>query len=285
MDLSKLTDIRSGFGDFKKGYKVKDKKEFGIVRDTLTKLGLSVTNFDNNLLTLLIDEGDNSFFPAYDKKRNQIKNAHPGFELVHELFHLSSRSDKDMGCVINGNIGVSLNEGITDYLTYLSSDGKYEIRYVLEALVAKELVNIYGNDLLNKFVLGKPKDFYKTFDSFFDDFVDVLTVLDDYTMEFVKTSNIINNIANKRVSDFEYNPDDLSYCFNDAIFMFFDFLESIDKKYCEDFYKELETTFNEDNEIVKSIKSIVKESCYKSVDEIFNRVKESYNLGGNYELK
>ena len=103
---------------------------------------------------------------------NGIENKYE--EINHELFHVSSCTGKYWGVIVDvtigekiRTIGENLNEGITEYLAYLSANSKNigESAYQLEVFVIELLISIYGEKILNPYFQNNPLKFYYQFKS------------------------------------------------------------------------------------------------------------------------
>lgn len=93
-------------------------------------------------------------------------------EINHELFHVASCTPKYWGIIVDisydnkiRTIGDNLNEGITEYLAFISSDSKdiSNSAYQLEVFVIETLINIYGTDILKPYFQNNPPKFYSQF--------------------------------------------------------------------------------------------------------------------------
>ena len=190
---------------YKRGYKLEEKIEFIIVRNTLLKLVLPTSNFDNNLETLqIINKSDGI---GYNAKNNNISGITNGNELIHELFHMSSNINNetsDHGSLISNSIGYSLNEGLTEYLTSKAIN-KYEVKYPIEKYISEILINIYGIELLNKHIEGNPNELYNYFNNDKNTIIEIINNLDKFTKSIIESRdfmylgkfNDIPNLYNK----------------------------------------------------------------------------------------
>lgn len=171
---------------YKKGYNLEDKKEFGIVYDTLDRIGMDKSNFLAQLqsLTIIKENDPNSEISGYNPKTNTI-NYTKEEDLIHELFHMASLKEgkSDSGIIVieddlRSNFG--LNEGITDYFTELA---KFDApcSYPFEKLVAESLSLLFGVNVFKGYFNNSYDEFINSFPEEIQiDIIDLLMNLDEY---------------------------------------------------------------------------------------------------------
>ncbi len=280
MDLSKITDIRSFYKKDNTDSTMNIKKEIDLVRQTLLKHNLSTTNFDNNISSFRIENDSlSNASGSYDYKRNQVVNASSGYDLVHEIFHMASNDrskNNEGGSIIkihNTSVGFSLNEGITDYFTYLSSDNKYEIKYPIEVFVLNLLRRVYGDKIFEFHFLNEGEKVFELFGDKKDEIIDYLTILDKFTLSSVKLSDSIANIGSGRVSVNNINE----MCDNlmESVEGIIRCLSNEDKNIEKEYFEEFKSLFNSSNESIRSLKEIIKLSNdYKDIDTLLSYMDE-----------
>lgn len=171
---------------YKKGYKLEDREEFGIVYNTLERLGMDKSNFIMQLQSLVIIKENNpsSDISGYNPKTNTINYAKEE-DLIHELFHMASlkNGSLDSGIVVveddfRSNFG--LNEGITDYYTEVAKVDA-PCSYPFEKLVAEALSFLFGKDIFKGYFNNSYDEFINSFpEEIRVDIIDLLSNLDEY---------------------------------------------------------------------------------------------------------
>lgn len=274
MDLSKITNIRGSYGNYKSGYKLNDKKEFSKVRSLLSIFNLPTNNFDRNLESLIILE-DKTTGSSYDIKRNQINNSGNENDFIHELFHMASfnKESGTFGSVnMSNHFGESLNEGITDLFTYLV-DEKYEVKYPIEVYVASVLNDFYGNSFIDSHFKGDIKGVYDSFKGDKDSIIEVVSNMDEYTKNNIVLMDTLYNI-DSGVNKNSYNPDLLCDSLVDAISALLRVISEYDKDDALKYFNLFRMEFNSGSDAIKSLKSIISTSSYNSYEELINYIKE-----------
>ena len=276
IDLDYITNIRSHLVNQKKGYSLNDKKEFSIVRSTLIRNGLPTVCFDKNLGTLVIDEGkDKSKSIGYDNTRNMITGISYGFDLVHELFHMASKGENSFGFILptrNGKkIGYSINEGITDYLTFISSNNKYEKKYPVESFVAYYLIQRYGRKILDYHLSARTSDIYKLFGEDRDEVISMIQSLDRFSIHRTEIIDSMNKGENNKLTTM------LTIMYNDLVSSISSLLKIVsksseeDKNNCLEDFKKIFTSKSISNEFF----DLISISSYKNYDSLFNEIEKN----------
>ena len=171
---------------YKKGYKLEDKEEFGLVYNAIGRLGMDKTNFIVQLqsLTMLKENNPESEISGYNPKTNTINYAKED-DIIHELFHMASlkNGNPDSGIVLveddfRSNFG--MNEGITDYFTELAKNDA-PCCYPFEKLVAQSLCFLFGKDIFKGYFNNSYNEFINAFpEDIRIDIIDILSNLDEY---------------------------------------------------------------------------------------------------------
>lgn len=279
IDLDLIKNPRGYYAKQKKGYSLNEKKEFSIVRETLIRYGLPVKLFDKNLESLVIDEGkEQKKSIGYNDTKNMIFGVTSGFDLVHELFHMASKGEDSFGSImkIKGkNIGQSINEGITDYLTYLSSDNKYEIMYPIEVFVAQYLIQYYGREFLDYHFSSDTNNIYKLFGEDREEIISMLQSLDKFTMHKTEV------IDNMNMDNIENLNNMVEVMFNDLILSISKLLNIISKSSID----EMNKCFENFKRIFKrkskanGFFNIISISSYRNFDTLFDEISKNLEEG------
>ena len=256
----------------KTGYDLKDKSEFSTVRKILVDFGLSTVNFDNNLKTLIIDESSKSI--GYNPKSNTIYGIKKGVELIHELFHMSSNKnngDSSHGAYSSKGYGKSLNEGFVDYLTFITNNANYRSVYSVEESYADFLKELYGDELLQKFIEGDVNNFYNSFGNDRSEVVLLTKLLDVFTNRMIQSRDIMfdTNFEGSKV-------DAISECYDkafDALLVFVIKLVNYYKK--KDSARVLEYLNDIEDIIYYNYKSDVEASKYRSFDNYIKLIENN----------
>lgn len=200
---SLINSLKSQY--YKKGYKLEDKEEFGIVYNTINNLGMDKSNFLIQLQSLIILKENNpeSEISGYNPKSNTINYAKEE-DLIHELFHVASlkSGNPDSGIVVveddfRSNYG--LNEGITDYFTELAKHDA-PCCYPFEKLVAESLCFLFNKDIFKSYFNNSYDEFINSFpEEIRIDIIDLISNLDEYND---LTQSIYSN---------DFFPDDLMF--------------------------------------------------------------------------
>ena len=141
---------------------------------------------------------------------NGFNNTKP--EINHELFHVASDNNTDIGVVIilkDKNrlirIGTHLNEGITDKLAIDSLNQKEVTSdHDLEVFVIENLLNIYGNKILIPYFEGKPRKFYTQFKKNSDSIIEL-----ELLLEIIKQKIKMRDTFSKYILLKEYDKESL----------------------------------------------------------------------------
>ena len=262
-------------GAVKNGYKLEDKEEFKIVRDTLVKLGLSTKNFDYNLSKLIINNANNN--NTYSAYNNEINWPTLEEDRIHELFHMASNNFEEASNNISGleqedktgKFGMSINKGVTDYLTK-EAKKDYRFKYPVEAKYVSFLTDMYGNKVLEPYALCEPNMFYASFGPnqlLVRDFVRELDSFNDLSYRFYRTFEA-NNIKSMRLAS------EVTDSFIKSFLNFYDLVamnEGDIKKYMAD----MKTTLNtHDNIICDFIRIAFSYSGFGDPERVFNSIVE-----------
>ena len=248
-----------------------NRKEFSIVRGTLTKYGLPTKCFDNNADTLIMDETDDK---GYYYKTNTLKLPKKSEDLVCELFRMASNNfdNKETltGCEIqNGNLiyAKSLDEGIIDYFTSLCFKN-YKFIYPVESFFAYYLSKIYGFSIYREYFNGNAIEFFASFNNdepFIRSFVDDLDKYHQYS------NNKLRN---------ETNAVSASEALINCMVNFVKLLElkGLDE---DEFLDEFINILNNDkNENVNLVNYYLKNGVTKGKEYLFSTVKRNVNKEG-----
>lgn len=274
MDLfSKITGLRKSHAESPGGYKLEDRKEFALVRSTLTKYGLTINNFDKNLSSLVISENNEK--ASYNYKGNIINASDETDDFIHCLFHMASndidKSDSFEGCKIKGPkglFGTSLNEGISDYFTKLANH-QYVTKYPYEAFFAYYISKIYGMDIFREHFNGDAIGFYASFkqdETFIRSFVACLDEFHSLSQELFQKPNgdiVEEKQANK-----------LSESFIDCVSEFIRLLQlkKIDEN---EFLGDLESLMDDQvNDYINLINMSFLFSTHKGKEDVIKSIKE-----------
>ena len=282
--LDDAMDIRSKFGNVKKGYSVGDKKEFGIVRSTLVKYGLPIENFDKNLSNLVINEDYDKdstevISGTYLYRTNVLNKPKTTEDFIHELLHMSSNlfENKELlpGCEIknnNRNFGKGLNEGITDYFTSLCVSD-YKSKYPIESFFASYISKIYGMNIFKEYFNGDAIKFYSSFgldEPFIRNFVNYL---DNYHYHL---SNIMGLNSSSKAK--ESTAENVTDSFVDCVIEFAKLLQlkKIEEK---SFIKELFNFINLDSDNINFVNLMFINSSYGGVEGVFEEIIDGMEEG------
>ncbi len=288
MDLfDKMQNINKFYRINKKTHSIDEKKEFSKVRSTLAKYNLPTRCFDDNLVNLIINEdydkssinGSNPYIAGfYYYKTNTLNMPSNNDDLIHELFHIASndfeKKDNLLGCEIkstHGKFGTSLNEGIVDYFTLLTSDS-YKSKYAVESFFASYISKIYGMDIFKEFFNGNAIDFYSSFKQDEVFIRNIVSLLDKYHSKIQSFYN--NGKITIEISD------SVSDAFIDCVCEFIKLLE-LKKEDESEFLNSLSSLLSvEDNNYINLINGLFSFSEYKSREKIISVIKEEVDMEG-----
>lgn len=275
-------NMRKIYSKAKTGYKLEDKKEFALVRSTLSRYGLPTKNFDINLSNLTINtkyqsESDNSFrIGVYYPRNNVLNMPNDNDDFIHELFHMASNdasNDTLGGCKIRGIkgiFGLSLDEGIAEYFTSLAKSD-YVIRYPYEAFFASYIAKIYGMDIFKEHFNGNAIEFYSSFKQDEPFIRNVVSALDQYH-ESIQKFDFFGKDKNSYDNTCNY--------FIDFVCEFVKLLQlkKIDEN---EFLNDLKNIMNDEkNEFVTLINAFFEYSTYRGKDNIYKTIREEIGEEG-----
>lgn len=277
MDMEKIMNPSKFYGASKIGFNLDDNPVFRRVRNTLVSYAMPTTLFDRNLKTLEMrkDNTKGSTFGevlgSYDPKRNKILEPSDSRDLIHEVFHMASNRKDDsqnMG-VLEYNFGASVNEGITELFSYLSTlnennpDDKYEIRYPIEKLFAEFLGSMYGFKIFKHHFNCEPRKFMDEFGEDKDRVQVLISELD-------KLTRAKNDFINMK--EIDYN--EMANSFINAFGGFIDLAISKNPSYGNAYFELIRGMLRQKIESVDSFKTMMELSDFGNIDNIVDVIGE-----------
>ena len=277
--LDDALDIRSKFGNVKKGYKLGDKEEFGIVRNILIKYGLPIKNFDKNLSSLVINEdydkdGTQVIAGTYLYRTNVLNKPKTDEDFIHELLHMASNFFENTGllpgCEIKNkkrNFGKSLNEGIVDYFTSLCVSD-YKSRYPIESFFASYIAKIYGMNIFRDFFDGDAIKFYSSFGPDEPFIRNLVSYLDDYHYQLNSFFELDTSLEAKITI-----PENVT---NSFVNLASEFVKLLQLKKIEEksFIDELYNFIKSDSDNIKFINMMFFNSSCEGVEGVIEKIKK-----------
>ena len=285
--FDRITNIGKFYGK-KVGYNIDEMPEFKTVRDSIIRYGMNPNNFDKNLKDLYINTSTETSIGVngnYNARTNSMHKPVKSNDFVHELFHMASNNkdtnNERMGVLQKNNVGMTtgqgFNEGITDYFTHLTCPD-YEPNYPFEEKIISVISEVYGLKPFNNYFNCDPDNFYKSFGSDLP-----------FIMEISKQCDIYNKGLNEYIGllqkgDIQLMLKDVDKVCNkmfngivSACTKLFELLElkGIDSSKYLDEFKEL---FNSNNNNIVSLRGMVENTSYETIDGVFEAIIGSDNF-------